>query len=360
MKGVFFLSPFIYPYLSCKDVSPGGAELQQYLFGDALLKQGVDVHFLTGDYGQADFEEIKGFRVWKVFDKPGVKHNIANTLTELRRLNRILRRFRGYVCYVRANPFVYVQAGLSMPPLRLVFACGSDANVNIHPFRLRRPVRELYRFFVREAYRVLVQTQYQRSRCMEVFGVNAHVVPNIFPPVKVQDGGRKRGLLWVGNLTPVKRPMLFLRLVERMGVSATMIGVPAHDYPGLAREVEEHASRLANLQFIKGVPYSSIHRYFLSHRILVNTSEWEGFPNTFLQAWGSGIPVVSLGVDPDGVIVRRGCGFVARNLDEMCYALDSLLSNGKLMQEMGENGKRYVMEMHSPDRVVRMFLEAVG
>ena len=40
--------------------------------------------------------------------------------------------------------------------------------------------------------------------------------------------------------------------------------------------------------------------------LLLCTSDEEGFPNMFTQAWASGTPIVTLKVDPDNIIEKMG------------------------------------------------------
>lgn len=63
---------------------------------------------------------------------------------------------------------------------------------------------------------------------------------------------------------------------------------------------------------------------FRRARLFVNTSAHEGFPNTFLQAWSQGIPVISF-VDPDDLIRKNRLGLVVHDIDEMARGIRDVL-----------------------------------
>ena len=83
--------------------------------------------------------------------------------------------------------------------------------------------------------------------------------------------------------------------------------------------------------------------------IFVNTStgDYEGFPNTFSQAWMRKTPVVSLHTDPDGMIKRYQLGFHSGNFDQMVSDVRTLLTDDQLRQRMGENAYRYAVTEHN-------------
>ena len=89
----------------------------------------------------------------------------------------------------------------------------------------------------------------------------------------------------------------------------------------------------------------------------MNTSDVEGFPNTYLQAWASGTPVVAF-FDPDGVIAREGLGATVRTAQEMCEAVRRLTSDESEWQAARQRCLAFIERHYSEDAVLQPYLEA--
>jgi glycosyltransferase involved in cell wall biosynthesis len=87
----------------------------------------------------------------------------------------------------------------------------------------------------------------------------------------------------------------------------------------------------------------------------VNTSDIEGFPNTYLQAWASGTPVVAF-FDPDGVIAREGLGVAVRTTEEMSEAVQRLTSNESEWNAARQRCLAFIERHYSEDVVLQPYL----
>src|SRR5690606_27779037 len=81
---------------------------------------------------------------------------------------------------------------------------------------------------------------------------------------------------------------------------------------------------------------------------LLCTSEFEGFPNTFLEAWSRGVPVVST-LDPDGLIGANLLGFTASSIDGLRLGLERLADDAPARTMCANRAQAYVAANHSPD-----------
>lgn len=93
--------------------------------------------------------------------------------------------------------------------------------------------------------------------------------------------------------------------------------------------------------------------------MLVNTSSSEGFPITMLEAWSVGAPVVSLSVDPGGVIEREQLGKVSGAQDNLRRDVAALAQSATLNQQLGGNGLAYVRRQHSAEAVYTALMQGL-
>ena len=114
---------------------------------------------------------------------------------------------------------------------------------------------------------------------------------------------------------------------------------------------------LPNLRFHGFVPYHKVNEYFEKASIFVNTSSIEGFPNTFIQAWMHYTPVVSLNVDPDGIIRNEKLGFCSSTFKQLVSDVTTLLEDERLRKTMGENARKYVEREHDIRKIAKKYIK---
>ena len=103
----------------------------------------------------------------------------------------------------------------------------------------------------------------------------------------------------------------------------------------------------SNITYMGSVSQDRVNSLLAEAHLLVNTSDFEGFPNTFVQAWMRSVPGVSLNVDPDKLLSENGlgcvCGSEAKLLDES----RRLISDTRLREELGSKCRDYAFKNHS-------------
>jgi len=241
--------------------------------------------------------------------------------------------------------------------------------------RGQRRMTRLNQYSLNNADLVVVQSQYQQTEYRKRFGRDCVLIRNpidIDNTLKVPEaavdtpgnGIQADYALWVGRTDHMnqKRPELCIELARRVPEARFVMILNPHvqaAYDQLAQSVPE------NVTLIPGVPYDRIEDYFRKASILVSTSRLEGFPNVFIQAAKFQVPILSLDVDPDGMLESHKCGVICGgDFEQMVKSFELLRNDTQQRETMGQAGKRYVHKHHQlQDRVRELndaLMELVG
>lgn len=383
VNSIAFISPFAYPLVSGNFTAGcGGAERQLFLFGRKLSDRGWQVSFITDipDNGvasrstifpvyYANFSHLKGSNIW--------------LLRDILSLWRAMKQANTYYYVLKVPGYLLSPMSVfcALYGRKLVFWASMNYNANPREMlEINRIAGVLQNWGLRKASIVLAQSEDQRKGFKDNFGLNAIVVPNICDSlVPVDSPGRsfyfqkkEVDVLWVGNSLPKKRQEVFFELAKLLPHRTFAIAINNSNELrfNLARE---KAKNLHNVTFLGTVAPIEMESWFRKTKIFLNTSLLEGFPNTYLQAWINGVPVVSLTIDPDGSIKRYnlgdvvGCDQVAkchgdlRSMAKMLVPLvENLLRDTKRRTLLGKNARDFVIAYHSSSVVLPRLIDALG
>ena len=344
----------------------GGVEWQTTLTAKWFAHRGYRVTLLTWNEGAAAGETFDGVRVIKICrQKAGLK-GLRFFHPKWTGLIRAMRAANADLYYHNTAECVTGQVALwcRRNGKKFVFSSANDTDCSLHLPELRFPwERWLYRYGLRNADRLIVQTQTQRKMLRDGFGLESVVIPmpsaGAAPNAAVSRSAEiPRRALWVARVTRQKRPDRLLDLAKVCpDVTFDFVG-PFSGANGIqddyASAVKERAGGMANVVVHGPVPRDRLAEFYRGSSCFCSTSDYEGFPNTFLEAWSCGLPIVST-FDPDGVIVKHNLGIVARDIPEMRSALYSLLGSPERFQECSRNARRYFVENHQAEAVLPRF-----
>ncbi|MGE0480120.1 MAG: glycosyltransferase family 4 protein [Phycisphaerae bacterium] len=340
-----------------------GADVQQAVIARGLLERGWRVTFVVFDDGPDTPHEVDGIRLERAYARDAGWPRVRFIHPRWTGLHAAIGRARPDVVYQRAAGCETGIVGCYRrlhPRCRFVFACGSDSDVaaDLHYLRTARD-RGLYRFGLRAADAIVTQSTQQTEQLRANFKRDGVLIPSAVarPDSSVDRGARPATpprLLWVGRVSYEKRPEWFVELAaERAGWRFALVG-DANHATDHARSVLARARQLPNLTLHGAVAHAEMATHYDAADLLVCTSHWEGFPNTFLEAWSRGAPVAST-VDPDGVIQRHGLGVVADSPAELEERCDHLLRDAARYRAMSLRCQAYVAEHHRVERAAQQY-----
>jgi len=346
--------------------SASGEPLQHTLLATALARRGYRVSMVVLDHGQPDGAVWDGVQTFKAYSLGAGLPVLRFVHPRWTGLVSALSRADADVYYSSCAGGLVGQIGMfcASRGKRFVFRTASDADCEpdalISMGRWYRRDKWLYERGLHRASSVLVQSVRQQELMRRNFGIDSSIAGLVVEPGSSERafGERDIDALWVSNMRSVKRPDVLLSVADQLPhVSFHMVGGTVPGGQQFFETIKAQAADHGNVTFHGAVAYRDTGALYSRARVLVNTSDIEGFPNTYLQAWSSGTPVVAF-FDPDGVIAREGLGVTVRTADEMCEAVRRLTSDKSEWQAARRRCLAFIDRHYSEDAVLQPYLEA--
>jgi glycosyltransferase involved in cell wall biosynthesis len=348
---VAFYLPRITPLLTGAP-SVGGAETQIYMLVSALALQGLRVCVIVFDAPGTVLPTSIGEAA--VCVRPPYRiHERFGRLRELTAVRRALSVTNARVVVTRtAGPDVGVVAVFAkLGRRRFVY---SSANVSDFELRLTDPKRRnqlLFWIGIRLADKIIVQTREQVALCRERYGRASTLIKSIAEPAP-QTNADPEAFLWIGRVVSYKRPLDFVELARsvpeaRFWMVAMPNGSEDPRLSPLGATLEAKARQVPNLEFVTPLPRDELMSLVERSVAIVNTADYEGMPNVFLEGWARGVPALALALDPDGAIERHQIGAFARgSLERLQEQSRELWNTRKNRADLSARCRSYVDEHH--------------
>jgi len=333
----------------------GGAEVQMRFLSRELAKdKRYQVNLIVGDYGQQKKEKIEKVILWKFlnFDDS----NIVKAVWISFNYFLLLKKINADIYFTTtAGPSIGIIAIFcKLTNKKHIHRTASDVDVDGIFIKKNGLNGKLYKYGLQKADVVLTQSLDHKKKLIKNHGINSIIIKNSFV-FNEEKKSKKYFTLWVSRCHPLKKPELFLDLAKNFkDEKFKMICPSSSGQEGFYKKIKNNTKNIKNLEFIEFVSFAEIQKYYNEAKILVNTSDYEGFPNTFIQAGIGNVPILSLNVNPDNFIKNYNCGYFAEgNFDLLKKQFSGLLKNEKTWKEKSKNINKYVINNHNMENNIQ-------
>lgn len=346
---------------------PGGVELQTRYLGQALSNSGWRVIYLSPSVAQKKGIEVidSNIQVWWLPQKSyGFQYRVQE-------LEEILDQTQSSVFYMRgrgqlqesgivldyakkkAIPFVFALSS----DTDLDFSSGMNAILTSHKKAWRKTALIPYALWSDWKFRTTlyradcllgqhenqarrIRRELQRESCI-LRTMHCEIDREIKKPPKNR-------LVWATNYRPWKQGELFLRLAQSLSeIDMEFVMIYGRTKKEYIDPILTKAQGLRNVKMVGESSPEVVEQEIEQAALFVNTSlPCEGFPNTFVQSWLRETPVVSLQVDPGGVLSRENVGICSGSFERMVEDVSHLIFNREKRMEMGKRARTYAEKTH--------------
>lgn len=344
----------------------GGVERQTSLMAKWFAARGHVVSLVTWDEGQTEDCFVDGVKVIKLCRQsegiPGLRFFYPRWTS----LNKALARAGADIYYQNSGEYITGQMALwcRLKKRLFVYSTGSDTDCDA-TLPAMRSVREkvLYRYGLRHADTIISQTKKQQHMLRNGFNLASTVLPMPCPgpdrtqyPKPVFSEKKTLHVGWAGRISKEKRLELLVEVARALPNVIFEVGgaTTCKDDDDYAQPILEAAASLPNIILHGRIAREDMSAFYNKLHLFCCTSAYEGFPNTFLEAWSHGLPIVST-FDPDNLITEQELGKSATDVLSLVEGINYFMNKPRAWEASSSRVLEYYLHNHKVDEAMAQF-----
>jgi glycosyltransferase involved in cell wall biosynthesis len=356
-----------------KGLTPGGGELQVALLAKALALKGQEV-IIIDPASQESFITDEGVKLINVPDWNKGLRGIRLFLHRIPQLKKILIEQNADYYYVRMRSYMHLIPFWASKKIKgkFVIATAHDLDVSsfLKKFRYEyKPKFNLFRFLtvdmpadlvfsflLKKADFIILQHCGQKINLNSVKGKIA-IFPNIFDftNIGMVENDKKEYFIHVGALSILKGTENLYNLISSLdkNIPIVIIGQPTDEK---SENLYKKLQKLENVVLKGRLNHKDTIQLIANAKALISTSNFEGFPNIFLEAWANGVPVISLNVNPGNIFNKYNLGIYCEgDLNKMKKTIELFKKDSFRKEKLVS----YVFDFHDFTMAANRFLNII-
>ena len=344
---------FEIPYLLKDEGIPtGGACVRVNNFAKGLSELGYKVGFLTWRGANDYIDNLPNFKLIETYKLTDGIPKARWIYLRLPILYNRIRKFKPtYLIIKSAGGMIGLMSLICLfTRTKLVFMVTNDIDVDKRSnIKLNFLNRFLYKIGLMYSSSIFCQNNYQLESFRKKYpNKNIFKVTNPFIPLNENSDmnlSKKRSYVsWLGIFQAQKNLKSLLNIAkDNPEILFHIAGKSSNSIDQDTLKSINELKKLKNVKFVGFLKRNEILKFLSQSIALLNTSDYEGFSNTFLESFYSGTPIISLNANPDNILTDYNIGYVIKK-DEFKYVIDKILKEDNSFNKKIHN---YVLNKHS-------------
>lgn len=350
-------------------LSKGGAERVVSVLASELAQNGREAVIITHFRAEKEYPVSDNVKIICLSDLNEANYREKMSVTYLIRLEKMLRNAIVQQKPDYIIPFLWttcIRTDLALLGLKWKKRAIQTVRNNPEIFPKNRVMKKYRNVLVKKSRLTIVQNEQQKKYFPENEWRKIKVLPNPVSSsllkIERHESTERFKIVSVGRLESQKNFDLLIDAVACVIQKYENVILDIYGEGSMKEKLQEHINCLSLQQSVtlKGRS-SNYDDMYGTASLFVLSSDFEGMPNTLLEAMAVGIPCISTDcpTGPSDIIESEKNGILVPtgNKEKLVQAIENLIQKEELRNDLSIMSKRTICSRYAPDKITEKFID---